>query len=47
MTRILFSSCDKEMLTLWLADKVLDALDGEDEIGIDAIGIAKRELEKI
>lgn len=46
MIRILFSSCDKENLTLWLAGKVLDALDGEDEIGIEAIEVAKRELEK-
>lgn len=42
-----FHVSKKEMLTLWLADKVLDALDGEDEIGIDAIEVAKRELEKI
>lgn len=39
-----FHVSKKEMLTLWLADKVLDALDGEDEIGIDAIEVAKREL---
>ena len=32
---------EKEMLTLWLADKVLDALDGERELGIKAIETAK------
>lgn len=42
-----FHVSKKEMLTLWLADKVLDALDGEDEIGVDAIEVAKHELEKI
>lgn len=33
-----------EMLKLWLADKVLDALDGEEELSIDAIEVAKSEL---
>ena len=27
-----FKVNEKEMLTLWLADKVLDALEGEDEL---------------
>ena len=27
-----FKMDEKEMLTLWLADKVLDALEGEDEL---------------
>lgn len=35
---------EKEMLTLWLADKVLDALDGEEKLSIDAIEVAKSEL---
>lgn len=35
---------EKEMLTLWLADKVLDALEGEDELKLIAIEIAKDEL---
>ena len=35
---------EKEMLTLWLADKVLDALEGEDELKLTAIEIAKNEL---
>ena len=35
---------EKEMLTLWLADKVLDTLEGEDELCLDALDIAKRKL---
>ena len=35
---------EKEMLTLWLADKVLDALDGEEKLSIDAIEVAKSEF---
>ena len=35
---------EKEMLTLWLADKVLDALEGEDELCLDALDTAKAEL---
>ena len=31
----------KEMLTLWLADKVLDAVGTEDEISYDAITVAR------
>ena len=35
---------EKEMLTLWLADKVLDALDGEEELRLDALNTARNEL---
>ena len=35
---------EKEMLTLWLADKVLDALEDEDELKLTAIETAKDEL---
>lgn len=35
---------EKEMLTLWLADKVLDALEGEDELCLNALDIAKSKL---
>lgn len=34
----------KEMLILWLADKVLDALDGEEELRLDALDTARNEL---
>lgn len=35
---------EKEMLTLWLADKVLDALEGEEELNLNAIKIAEMEI---
>ena len=35
---------EKEMLTLWLADKILDALEGENELSLDALDTAKAEL---
>lgn len=35
---------EKKMLTLWLADKVLDALDCEEELCLDALDTAKNEL---
>lgn len=34
----------KEMLTLWLADKILDAVDGEDELCSDAITVARKRI---
>ncbi|MCS2784058.1 helix-turn-helix domain-containing protein [Bacteroides thetaiotaomicron] len=36
----------KEMLTLWLADKVLDAVGAEDEISYDAITVAQKHVQK-
>lgn len=35
---------ENEMLTLWLADKVLDALDDEEELRLDALDIARNKL---
>ena len=35
---------EEEMLTLWLADKVLDALNGEEELCLNALDTAKSEL---
>ena len=35
---------EKEMLTLWLADKILDALEGEEKLGLDAIETAKSKM---
>ena len=32
-----FKVNEKEMLTLWLADKVLDALEGEDELKLQPL----------
>lgn len=39
-----FNVDEKEMLNLWLADKILDALKGEDELKLNAIETAKAEL---
>ena len=39
-----FKADEKEMLTLWLADKVLDALEDEDELKLTAIETAKSKL---
>ena len=35
---------EKDMLTLWLADKILDTLEGEYELCRDALETAKAEL---
>ena len=39
-----FKVDEKEMLTLWLADKVLDAWGDEDELKLTAIETAKSKL---
>lgn len=39
-----FKVDEKEMLTLWLADKVLDALEDEDELKLTAIETTKSKL---
>ena len=41
-----FKVDEKEMLTLWLADKILDALEDEDELNLNAIKIAEMEINK-
>lgn len=35
---------EKEMLTLWLADKVLDAVGDEEELSHDAITVAQGQI---
>ena len=42
-----FKVDEKEMLALWLADKILSDLEGEDELKLTAIEIAKNELMNI
>ena len=37
---------ENEMLALWLADKILDALEGNEKQGINDIEIAGKELAK-
>ena len=39
-----FCGDEKEMLTLWLADKILDAV-GDDELSKDAIAVAQEHIE--
>ena len=39
-----FNVDEREMLNLWLADKILSDLDGEDELKLTAIETAKSEL---
>jgi len=36
---------EKELLTIWLADKVLDIVEGEDEVKHDAVVYAQKEIE--
>ena len=42
-----FKVDEKEMLTLWLADKIINDLEGEDELKLTAIETAKSELTKL
>ena len=39
-----FHMDEKELLTLWLADRILDAIEGEKELQFRAIEVAKHEL---
>ena len=39
-----FCGDETEMLTLWLADKILDAV-GDDELSKDAIAVAQEHIE--
>ena len=43
-----FHQDENEMLTLWLADKVLDAVDGEEEeLSNDAISTAQEQIKAL
>ena len=39
-----FNIDEKELLTLWVADKVLDAVDDEEELKSDAIKVAQSSI---
>ncbi len=41
-----FHQDEKEMLTLWLADKVLDAISNEEELSHSAISVAQEQIQK-
>ena len=41
----MFEIDEKELLTIWLADKVLDTVEGEEEVRHEAVAYAQREME--
>ena len=41
----MFEIDEKELLTIWLADKVLDTVEGEEDVSHDALVYAQREME--
>ncbi len=41
----MFEVDEKELLTIWLADKVLDTVEGEEEVKHEAVVYAQREME--
>ncbi len=42
-----FHQDENEMLTLWLAAKVLDAVDGEQELSSQAIEVAQEQIKEL
>ena len=42
-----FHQDENEILTLWLADKVLDAVDGEQELSSQAIEVAQEQIKEL
>ena len=40
-----FEVDEKELLTIWLADKVLDTVEGEEDVRHEAVAYAQREME--
>ena len=41
----MFEVDEKELLTIWLADKVLDVVEGEEEVKYEAVAYVQREME--
>ena len=41
----MFEVDEKELLTIWLADKVLDTVEGEEEVKHEAVAYAQREMQ--
>ena len=41
----MFEVDEKELLTIWLADKVLDTVEGEEEVKHEAVAYAQKEIE--
>ena len=40
----MFEVDEKELLTIWLADKVLDVVEGEDEVKNEAVSYVQKEM---
>ncbi len=40
----MFEIDEKELLTIWLADKVLDTVEGEEDVSHDALVYAQKEM---
>ena len=40
----MFEVDEKELLTIWLADKVLDTVEGEEDVSHDALVYAQKEM---
>ena len=40
----MFEVDEKELLTIWLVDKVLDTVEGEEEVKHEAVAYAQREM---
>ena len=41
----MFEVDEKELLAIWLADKVLDTVEGEEEVKHEAVAYAQREMQ--
>ena len=41
----MFEVDEKELLTVWLADKVMDTVEGEEEVKHEAVAYAQREMQ--
>ena len=41
----MFEVDEKKLLTVWLADKVLDTVEGEEEVKHEAVAYAQREMQ--
>ena len=41
----MFEVDEKDLLTVWLADKVLDTVEGEEEVKHEAVAYAQREMQ--
>ena len=38
------NASEEELLSLWLADKIIDAIDNDSKIGLNAINVVHKEL---